>query len=860
MSDFTSEQVAPVLDAIKAVYSTVNSNWGSVYQAIYDLANKYSDVDPNVLNWINGAKGVNTREGAFAAYIRDYTANQYFYRSGSQLDEGLLNSASNSIASHFAYQFLFNSKPPEDVSLSDFFSDPESTTPAHLLDPTIPSIRTIGGIDAGGVASNIFKRNGADGSSPTSTGEANFSPWAGTVLFTQLGVSDYFKNWMLQPDGNHVWGETQGAEGVKVESGAYDLISAAQDSVQLATADRFAQLAQDGGLFTLGQLKFRNSAAITDAKDAAASFVQKMYGDEASIYSLGTSIFEPEIAFLQSNDAYKVGLVAGDELEAKEGTRFLVGGPGDDYVSSDVFKAPYFETSDPSAPPIPRNADTTSTAFLDGGAGYNGLEYFNESTPLQVHLQNEGYWNFRYKIDGGSDFRTDYAYEFQKLDLNGSGDTVIWDKDFDPTKIKSENEDTDIKITEHGTRTTGANTLDLSNVSAGMTLDGGDAVVGGIRFSGFDVLKGPSVGGTTYDIRGSADGLGINNYISTGKNDTFNVNYADDNASSVLLSSLAGGASFNFTNMSASNLTAVWDGAGGNTYNINSGLSDYFNIVKVNMDGLTADNISKINVSTLGDYLGYGNNTLYILNASADDKIIYNGKELSTPTWTEMGTSTQDAKYAGGRDYRVYDGLNVGKSLYDPSVDPAAPVAVIDTTWTVVHDVDTGYGLTAGGLFYTTSGPLEVHTITGEQTGGYGDDGNRVVDKGVALSDGSLTISGFKEGDFGVERPSSGLIGTISYHREISDVQSWAEADTTQFTDAYGDTLYGVSGKTPGSLTNTQVTDDLASYFFDRSSEPPPFSSTRTLDAANFLYGAAPIVDTPTTPPPPPPFPPFILS
>ena len=209
MSQITDQQA---IDAIKDAYNA--GNWQQAYSLVYDALNALGDTPPAVLVWVGGALKVNSNSGAFASYIRDYTARQYELRTGEALNTGTsgpIQVASDKIAQRFVAT-LFG-------KLSDPLDDPPAQLTGEYSALTVPTLHQIGGIDAAAAASEVFKL--------PSTGN-NYSPWAGTVLFTNLTDGSFFNDWVL----------TLGTSGQKKEPGTYDLISIAQATTELKTVGR----------------------------------------------------------------------------------------------------------------------------------------------------------------------------------------------------------------------------------------------------------------------------------------------------------------------------------------------------------------------------------------------------------------------------------------------------------------------------------------------------------------------------------------------------------------------------------------------------------------------------------------------
>jgi hypothetical protein len=114
------------LRTIAQAYNTAvqTKNWAPAYQLIVNamqverqfldefgqptsLRERNPAVDPAVYLWVEGALKVNTGDGAFATYIRDYTIRQHQLRSGESTNiSQLIQDTSNLIAQRFVATFL----------------------------------------------------------------------------------------------------------------------------------------------------------------------------------------------------------------------------------------------------------------------------------------------------------------------------------------------------------------------------------------------------------------------------------------------------------------------------------------------------------------------------------------------------------------------------------------------------------------------------------------------------------------------------------------------------------------------------------------------------------------------------------
>jgi hypothetical protein len=623
MSQIPVEKLQKILIEAQQAAST-GRNWVQVYQAILDtlattetiypdgvtpaiVTTPNDDVDRAVLTWINGAAGVNADTGAFATYIRSYTSSQYQLRAGQPIPDGALQDASNQIASNFAWQFLFG-KAPE----GDEFSRWAGPLPA--FNAFAPDLHTIGGIDAAGAASRIFKGNA------TSTTFNNFSPWAGTVLFTNLGNASFFDSWILDMKSNVK----------KIESGTYDLVAAAEATVQTKTVAGSLSLLVSGELGTLLGLQVTNAGVISSATARAQNFFEKAYGSDLSSIRIGSAIFGDLTGLSTLNDTYQIGTVRDETTNLRSNTDVLNTGAGNDTVNVDV---------------LGQGRLRKGTVVIDGDAGTNTLSYANGGVPLTVTLQNEGYWHLRYKVELGSIGVTDYAYNFEDLKLSGNGDKVQWGSNFAPSNMDSA---AALTIEEHPAAPSALNTVDFSQAKGSYTYDNGVVATSPFTFSGFSTLIGSSGGNDIFNILPSSGDSSFSRYVGGNSNNTFNVNYSSSSAAPLLLMGNAqGGDTFNFTNTNHASFTVVWGGLGNNNYNIRADSSANTAIIELDMAGVTAADLQKLDITKLETYVDShyavdftamnGPYTLgaapevVILNPTATDTITYNGTQVVSP-------------------------------------------------------------------------------------------------------------------------------------------------------------------------------------------------------------------------------------
>ncbi len=117
-----------IIDAAIQCYNDIEQNpgdsdWGKAYAAVLvamshlSASEQESTLDAKI--WVAGAMGVNTSNGVFADYIRDYTAEQYVLRNGSLPGdfEQRLQNASNDIAENFLKTLLYGTKVVQEPDL-----------------------------------------------------------------------------------------------------------------------------------------------------------------------------------------------------------------------------------------------------------------------------------------------------------------------------------------------------------------------------------------------------------------------------------------------------------------------------------------------------------------------------------------------------------------------------------------------------------------------------------------------------------------------------------------------------------------------------------------------------------------------
>jgi hypothetical protein len=310
---FNAAQLAELSNRLMA--ATSNKSYQPVYQYIYDQITyngaPATGVDKSVWLWVKGALGVNSNDGGyFSDYIRDWTAAEYQLQNGRAIPAsgaGSIQDASNDIAARFANDILntFNDNPGHDL----------------------PSLSRTGVHDAGSVASKIFGNN--------------YSPWAGTILFTYLGEGSYVRNGLLNVGTTTVNGILY-----KAIPGTYDLVAAAQVAHQITgfweTIGARQELARTIDNNSIGRAA--TESLLVNLRNEANVFFQKAYalsnegqwqiGGDLPLYS-DREILSGSNFFVHPN--HIVGTLGNDDGGGVIKTNNIQG--PDDYPGVDIVNA-----------------------------------------------------------------------------------------------------------------------------------------------------------------------------------------------------------------------------------------------------------------------------------------------------------------------------------------------------------------------------------------------------------------------------------------------------------------------------------------------------------------------------------------
>lgn len=424
-------------------------------------------VDPLVWRWIDGARRVNSGDGFFADFIREYTKEQYRIRGGAPASAEALNQrASNRIALNLMHDIL------------------ENTTEAGLL----PGITGLGAIDAGAAASEVF-------ATLPGLGDGDYAPWAGTLLFPYLGYPNFFSDLLLNDD---IVVATIGGDPprvVKHSTGLFDLVAAVQASAYAAEAAGLANLGE-----SVPSLLFGPDAPYPDQSALVSQtneYFWTYYGlDQDSIFRPGSSLVFGNIESI-GGVGYRVGTNGDDE--AIHGREFLGisapdvihAGAGDDTIIGGA----------------------GGGDLVDGGEGIDTMDYSDFGSDLAVTLNTAlaGSSNFKSRVEVAGLATTDFLYGVEKIRL-GSGDDTLTIDALDGAKLEGLLE---IDLGANGGDE--GDTLDFSGMSAGVVVtDAGDHAVNVEGSGGFTlkVVGAETIKGTDYDDE--IAGGDLDNYLYGG--------------------------------------------------------------------------------------------------------------------------------------------------------------------------------------------------------------------------------------------------------------------------------------------------------------------------------------------------------
>ncbi|MGH1404912.1 MAG: calcium-binding protein, partial [Alphaproteobacteria bacterium] len=579
--------------------------------------------------WVDGAIGVNTNDNTFFSnYIRDQTIRQFELRYGEGYKteaeiEQAIQDASDEIAINFVKDILNIDLP---LGISNESNE-------------LPPAERIGGVDAAGVAANVFRDAPVDGEL------GNFSPWAGTILFPFLGVGDFTRDWLLTADTN---------DNKKI-AGTYDLISVAQTAWDVArgswiestdflstltlaaeTLDALNDTLNNGNLGRDGTLDL-----LASLREEANTFFQEYYGvpdvgqfqigDDLPLY--GPDLFgidfllrpnyivgtlSDDAKILGSSSAPFTGTFSGaDIINAGLGNDVIMGSSGDDLIDG----AEGADTLDYRGlgHDIYFSMNALSLAH-DAGARYVGTAAWviEEYTPDPIA------W-------------LDYIYNVETIIGSNYSDVfkIIYPRD-------------GITISGAG----GTDIMDLSEVngSAGITVDVHLGIYGLMNFNGFEHFIGSdyddvfidAVGEQKYEGGGDLDEVDFSNSAYQ-----IAVNLLDGEVESRVLGDVGfetdkvseiegftGTGEDDYFYAAAGLTNIMFNGAGNSSY-----IDDEGNIIEVGRDVVDFTLLSSVGIT-----VNYANAT----DASAIDEsggsfALFNIEQIN-------GTSVKDVINGGGGD------------------------------------------------------------------------------------------------------------------------------------------------------------------------------------------------------------------
>ncbi|MES2675670.1 MAG: Ig-like domain-containing protein [Pseudomonadota bacterium] len=324
------EELRRVLTAQRDLYgkegAATNSDLGlgvPIYELIFNFISeiKFSGnveivvpkegVNPAVWRWVQGAMKVNSGLGFYADFIREYTIEQFTLRGGSESDAIKYNQVgSNNIAFNLALDMIANAG-------------------------TLPSPLGLGAIDAGAAASKVFNHL------PDSN--ADYAPWAGTLLFPFLGIDNFYRDLLLNSErvtANIGFDTATGeAKIIKYTTGTYDLIS------MLQATRAAAEVASGIGNNSIDAfLNLLNPNVVDSNQDNLIAQTNAFF---AKYYELAEGVFTPgdDLLFNRGHAAwdsltgyktnYQVGKYGNDNLVIEDSTKKVImnGGTGDDTLT-----------------------------------------------------------------------------------------------------------------------------------------------------------------------------------------------------------------------------------------------------------------------------------------------------------------------------------------------------------------------------------------------------------------------------------------------------------------------------------------------------------------------------------------------
>ena len=359
-----------------------------------------------------------------------------------------------------------------------------------------------------------------------------------------------------------------------------------------------------------------------------------------------------------------------------------------------------------------------------------------------------------------------------------------------------------------------------------------------------------------------------------GDDDTFG--YASSSGSDLIIGDAQGGDTFTFDNASQAAFTVVWGGAGNDTFDINASGSSDVNALLLNMSGITAANITSLDMSELESYVdthyagdvsqGYGGQisepppTIVILNPTSTDTIEYNGKALSSGEVTtssaggtsapaglpgaDYGSAFAEA-YALSAPYGFVMGYlpNEGEFVPDGATNIGG-LPVSNNAWQLATTSESISTLSSGSTDYSyvglTFGSTQSPIATLEATAGSGGAGELDIinfapnDFGIGLNAGtgvSAETETTTTTDYAVTAWQQ--VGFDSLAEQLPGLEAKFSGDFVPAAGFTGD-YFGLQPATLGAVISTgSVTYSSGGNLFN----PGEFATGPSLDISDFLSG-----------------------
>jgi len=256
----------------------LSGNSEKPHAAFYDFAADFaarggtSSVSDSIA-WLRGAAGVNRGDSIASDFIRDYTSAQVEARTGQDVSDATLQSASNAIALEVFATINISGELPEISIIGE--ND---------------ALTAMAGLEDAGLASNP-------------------AIWSGNILFPGLGDSSFFHANIIETPGD-----------------TYDLVTAAY-SVSQAGYGAFL----GAGLSSVWTL-FSNGGSAVGTASAAATFINEAYGSEGTLLPLAFMATANIVVGQETNSDTLGGINTSDLIHGGGGNDIITGSGGSDII------------------------------------------------------------------------------------------------------------------------------------------------------------------------------------------------------------------------------------------------------------------------------------------------------------------------------------------------------------------------------------------------------------------------------------------------------------------------------------------------------------------------------------------------